>query len=179
MSKQRNLRQRLSLQNQNLQKNKLKEVLENDDNDNEEEKEVVEEEDVLKNFSEQQRKKEKEEEAKKYLKPIKEEEDPLKYFDKKKSKEAEDEDPLFFIKESEERPSDDLPKTMGIMISEPMTEKTLIEKLNNDDFPDILLPSKSRSNQYTHEERKKKMEKRFKTSLRLTFHTWLSCTSNP
>ena len=168
MSKQRNLRQRLSLQNQNLQKNKLKEVLENDDNDNEEEKEVVEEEDVLKNFSEQQRKKEKEEEAKKYLKPIKEEEDPLKYFDKKKSKEAEDEDPLFFIKESEERPSDDLPKTMGIMISEPMTEKTLIEKLNNDDFPDILLPSKNRSNLYTHEERKKKMEKRFKTSLRLT-----------
>ena len=168
MNKQKNFRQRLSLQN-SLHKSKLNEELDDNDNKNEEVKEVAEEEDVLKNFSQQQRKKEKEEEAKKYLKPIIEEEDPLNYFEKKKAKEAEDEDPLFFIKESEERPIDDLPKTMGIMISEEITEKTLAEKIKNDDIPDIILPGKSRSNQqYTHEERKKKMEKRFKTSLRLT-----------
>ena len=159
--KNKDFRKRLSLQNQNLGKNKLNEVLENMGLDKpEEEKEVTEEEDPLKYFSQQQRKKEKEEEAKKYLKPILEEEDPLKYFEKNKEKEAEDEDPLKFVKNKEEKASDSLPKIMGTMISEELNEKSLSEKIKNNDIPV--------SEKYTMEERKKKMEKRYKTSLRLS-----------
>ena len=56
--KNKDFRKRLSLQNQNLGKNKLNEVLENMGLDKpEEEKEVTEEEDPLKYFSQQQRKK--------------------------------------------------------------------------------------------------------------------------
>ena len=172
MNKLKNFRQRLSLQNQNLSKNKLKEVLDDDDNKKEEKKEITEEEedeDVLKNFSQQEKKRKKEEEAKKYLKPILEEDDPLNYFDKKKSKEAEDKDPLLFLKESEEIYIDDLPKTKGILISEEISEKTLSEKIRNDEIPDeIVIEKKNESSQLTHEERKKKMEKRFNTSLRLS-----------
>ena len=168
--KTQDFRKRLSLQNQNLGKNKLDKVLENMGLDKpEDEKEVTEEEDPLKFFSQQQKKKEKEEEAKKYLKPIIEEEDPLNFFDKKKIKEAEDEDPLNFVKKKEEKASDDLPKTMGIMISEQMNEKSLSEKIKNNDLPEELnINKKAASSKYSVEERKKKMEKRYKTSLRLS-----------
>ena len=167
-NKQKNLRKRLSLQNKNLKNNKLDEMAENMGLDKlEEEKEFPEEVDHLKIFSEQQRKKEKEEEAKKYLKPIIEEEDPLKYFEKNKAKEAEDEDPINFIKEKEELMSYSLPKMLGI-ISE-FNEDNLAEKINKRDIPEeINIEKKPEKEKYSMEERKKKMEKRYKTSLRLT-----------
>ena len=168
--KAKDFRKRLSLQNQNLGLNKLNEVLENVGlNKREEEKEVTEEEDPLKYFSQQQRKKEKEEETKKYLKTIKEEEDPLKYFEKQKGKDAEDEDPLKFVKEKEEKASDSLPKILGIMISEELNEKTLSEKIKNNDMPEeLIIDKKTQSDNYTVDERRKKLEKRVKTSLRLS-----------
>ena len=133
----------------------------------EEEKEVTDEIDHLKIFSEEQRKKEKEEEAKKYLKPIIEEEDPLKYFEKNKAKEAEDEDPINFIKEKEELMSYSLPKMLGI-INE-LNEEALAEKINKRDIPqEINIEKKPEKEKYSMEERKKKLEKRYKTSLRLT-----------
>ena len=134
--KAKDFRKRLSLQNQNVGKNKLNDVLGNMGLDKpEEEKEVTEEEDPLKYFSQQQRKKEKEEEAKKYLKPILEEEDPLKYFDKKKAKEAEDEDPLNFVKKKTDNEYDIVPKMLGI-ISEELDENILAEKIKNNDIPE-------------------------------------------
>ena len=167
-NKQKNLRKRLSLQNKNLKNNKLDEMAENMGLDKvEEEKEVTDEIDHLKIFSEEQRKKEKEEEAKKYLKPIIEEEDPLKYFEKNKAKEAEDEDPINFIKEKEELMSYSLPKMLGI-INE-LNEEALAEKINKRDIPqEINIEKKPEKENYSMEERKKKIEKRYKTSLRLT-----------
>lgn len=167
-NKQKNLRKRLSLQNKNLKNNKLDEMAENMGLDKvEEEKEVTDEIDHLKIFSEEQRKKEKEEEAKKYLKPIIEEEDPLKYFEKNKAKEAEDEDPINFIKEKEELMSYSLPKMLGI-INE-LNEEALAEKINKRDIPqEINIEKKPEKENYSMEERKKKLEKRYKTSLRLT-----------
>ena len=167
-NKQKNLRKRLSLQNQNLKSNKLDEIAEKGESDKvEEEKEFTDEVDHLKIFSEQQKKKKKEEEAKKYLKPILEEDDPLKYFEKNKAKEAEDEDPLNFMKKKEELMSDSLPKMLGI-ISE-FNENELAEKIKNNDIPEEIHIEKKQENQkYSMEERKKKMEKRYKTSLRLT-----------
>ena len=167
-NKQKNLRKRLSLQNKNLKNNKLDEMAENMGLDKvEEEKEVTDEIDHLKIFSEEQRKKEKEEEAKKYLKPILEEEDPLKYFEKNKAKEAEDEDPINFIKEKEELMSYSLPKMLGI-INE-LNEEALAEKINKRDIPqEINIEKKPEKEKYSMEERKKKLEKRYKTSLRLT-----------
>ena len=167
-NKQKNLRKRLSLQNKNLKNNKLDEMTENMGLDKvEEEKEVTDEIDHLKIFSEEQRKKEKEEEAKKYLKPIIEEEDPLKYFEKNKAKEAEDEDPINFIKEKEELMSYSLPKMLGI-INE-LNEEALAEKINKRDIPqEINIEKKPEKEKYSMEERKKKLEKRYKTSLRLT-----------
>ena len=167
-NKQKNLRKRLSLQNKNLKNNKLDEMAENMGLDKvEEEKEVTDEIDHLKIFSEEQRKKEKEEEAKKYLKPIIEEEDPLKYFEKNKAKEAEDEDPINFIKEKEELMSYSLPKMLGI-INE-LNEEALAEKINKRDIhQEINIEKKPEKEKYSMEERKKKLEKRYKTSLRLT-----------
>ena len=167
-NKQKNLRKRLSLQNKNLKNNKLDEMAENMGLDKvEEEKEITDEIDHLKIFSEEQRKKEKEEEAKKYLKPIIEEEDPLKYFEKNKAKEAEDEDPINFIKEKEELMSYSLPKMLGI-INE-LNEEALAEKINKRDIPqEINIEKKPEKEKYSMEERKKKLEKRYKTSLRLT-----------
>ena len=167
-NKQKNLRKRLSLQNQNLKSNKLDEITGKGESDKvEEEKESIDEVDHLKIFSEQQRKKKKDEEAKKYLKPILEEDDPLKYFEKNKAKEAEDEDPLNFMKKKEELMSDSLPKMLGI-ISE-FNENDLAEKIKNNDIPEEINIEKKQENQkYSMEERKKKMEKRYKTSLRLT-----------
>ena len=167
-NKQKNLRKRLSLQNKNLKNNKLDEMAENMGLDKvEEEKEVTDEIDHLKIFSEEQREKEKEEEAKKYLKPIIEEEDPLKYFEKNKAKEAEDEDPINFIKEKEELMSYSLPKMLGI-INE-LNEEALAEKINKRDIPqEINIEKKPEKEKYSMEERKKKLEKRYKTSLRLT-----------
>ena len=167
-NKQKNLRKRLSLQNQNLKSNKLDEITGKGESDKvEEQKESTDEVDHLKIFSEQQRKKKKDEEAKKYLKPILEEDDPLKYFEKNKAKEAEDEDPLNFMKKKEELMSDSLPKMLGI-ISE-FNENDLAEKIKNNDIPEEIHIEKKQENQkYSMEERKKKMEKRYKTSLRLT-----------
>ena len=167
-NKQKNLRKRLSLQNQNLRNNKLNEIAENMGLDKaEEENDVTDEIDHLKIFKEEQRKKEKEEEAKKYLKPIIEEEDPLKYFEKNKAKEAEDEDPINFIKEKEELMSYSLPKMLGI-INE-LNEEALAEKINKRDIPqEINIEKKPEKEKYSMEERKKKLEKRYKTSLRLT-----------
>ena len=167
-NKQKNLRKRLSLQNQNLRNNKLNEIAENMGLDKaEEENDVTDEIDHLKIFKEEQRKKEKEEEAKKYLKPILEEDDPLKYFEKNKAKEAEDEDPLNFMKKKEELMSDSLPKMLGIISD--FNENTLAEKIKNNDIPEeINIEKKQENEKYSMEERKKKMEKRYKTSLRLT-----------
>ena len=172
-AKAKNLRKRLSLQNKNLGSNKLSEMAANmglEKVEEEEEKEVTQEEDPLKYFSQQQRKKEKEEEAKKYLKPIIEEEDPLKFFDKNNEKLAEDEDPEKYLKKKEEKASDYLPKMMGKMISEEVNEKYLVERINNNDLPEELNIGKTKSDasKYSLEERKKKMEKRAKTSLRLS-----------
>ena len=165
MSKKlRDFRKRLSLQNHNLGKNKLNEKaekmgLENFADDNEPD---VEEEDTLKNWK-------KEEEAKKYLNPIAEEDDPLKFFDRQKAKEAEDEDPLLYMKSKEENPSDLIPKIMGVMISEELDEKALNEKIKAHLLPDQINIEKNTVNKkYTMEERKKKMEKRYKTSMRLS-----------
>ena len=165
MSKKlRDFRKRLSLQNHNLGKNKLNEKaekmgLENLADDNEPE---IEEEDTLKNWK-------KEEEAKKYLNPIAEEENPLKFFDRQKAKEAEDEDPLLYMKSKEENPSDLIPKIMGVMISEELDEKALNEKIKAHLLPDQINIEKNTVNKkYTMEERKKKMEKRYKTSMRLS-----------
>ena len=165
MSKKlRDFRKRLSLQNHNLGKNKLNEKaekmgLENLADDNEPD---VEEEDTLKNWK-------KEEEAKKYLNPIAEEDDPLKFFDRQKAKEAEDEDPLLYMKSKEENPSDLIPKIMGVMISEELDEKALNEKIKAHLLPDQINIEKNTVNKkYTMEERKKKMEKRYKTSMRLS-----------
>ena len=167
-NKQKNLRKRLSLQNQNLRNNKLNEIAENMGLDKaEEENDVTDEIDHLKIFKEEQRKKEKEEEAKKYLKPILEEDDPLKYFEKNKAKEAEDEDPLNFMKKKEELMSDSLPKMLGIISD--FNENTLAEKIKNNDIPEeINIEKKPEKEKYSMEERKKKLEKRYKTSLRLT-----------
>ena len=165
MSKKlRDFRKRLSLQNHNLGKNKLNEKaekmgLENLADDNEPD---VEEEDTLKNWK-------KEEEAKKYLNPIAEEEDPLKFFDRQKAKEAEDEDPLLYMKSKDENASDLIPKIMGVMISEELDEKALNEKIKAHLLPDQINIEKNTVNKkYTMEERKKKMEKRYKTSMRLS-----------
>jgi hypothetical protein len=165
MSKKlRDFRKRLSLQNHNLGKNKLNEKaekmgLENLADDNEPD---IEEEDTLKNWK-------KEEEAKKYLNPIAEEDDPLKFFDRQKAKEAEDEDPLLYMKSKEENPSDLIPKIMGVMISEELDEKALNEKIKAHLLPDQINIEKNTVNKkYTMEERKKKMEKRYKTSMRLS-----------
>ena len=165
MSKKlRDFRKRLSLQNHNLGKNKLNEKaekmgLENLADDNEPD---IEEEDTLKNWK-------KEEEAKKYLNPIAEEDDPLKFFDRQKAKEAEDEDPLLYMKSKEENPSDLIPKIMGLMISEELDEKALNEKIKAHLLPDQINIEKNTVNKkYTMEERKKKMEKRYKTSMRLS-----------
>ena len=165
MSKKlRDFRKRLSLQNHNLGKNKLNEKaekmgLENLADDNEPD---VEEEDTLKNWK-------KEEEAKKYLNPIAEEDDPLKFFDRQKAKEAEDEDPLLYMKSKEENASDLIPKIMGVMISEELDEKALNEKIKAHLLPDQINIEKNTVNKkYTMEERKKKMEKRYKTSMRLS-----------
>ena len=167
-NKQKNLRKRLSLQNKNLKNNKLDEMAENMGLDKvEEEKELTDEVDHLKIFSEQQRKKEKEEEAKKYLKPIIEEEDALNFFEKNKAKEAEDQDPLNFIREKEELMSYSLPKMLGI-INE-FNEDDLAKKIINRDIPEeINIEKKPEKEKYSMEERKKKLEKRYKTSLRLT-----------
>ena len=167
-NKQKNLRKRLSLQNKNLKNNKLDEMAENMGLDKvEEEKEVTDEIDHLKIFSEEQRKKEEEKKKKKYLKPILEEEDPLKYFEKNKAKEAEDEDPINFIKEKEELMSYSLPKMLGI-INE-LNEEALAEKINKRDIPqEINIEKKPEKEKYSMEERKKKLEKRYKTSLRLS-----------
>ena len=73
------------------------------------------------------------------------------------------------MKSKEENPSDLIPKIMGVMISEELDEKALNEKIKAHLLPDQINIEKNTVNKkYTMEERKKKMEKRYKTSMRLS-----------
>ena len=79
--KAKDLRKRLSLQNQNLGLNKLNQMLSNMGMEQrEEEKEVTEEEDPLKYFSQQQKKKEKRRRSQKIFKTHIRRRRPIKIF---------------------------------------------------------------------------------------------------
>ena len=158
-------RQRLSLQNQNLVRNQLNLVIENIKK--EEEAEVTKEEDPLKYFSQQLRKKEKEKERLKYLKTIKEEDDPLKYFENNENKEEEELDPLKFVKENEEALNDnDEPKVLGNLALH--DEEKLAEAIKNNDIPEEIIINKKEEKENAVEEKQKKMHKRMKTALKLS-----------
>ena len=135
-------RQRLSLQNQNLVRNQLNLVIEKVKK--EEEEEVTKEEDPLKFFSQQLRKKEKEQERQKYLKTIKEEDDPLKYFENNEEKGKEELDPLKFVKENEELNPDNEPKVLGNLALH--DEKKLAEAIKNNDIPEEIVINKPEKN---------------------------------
>ena len=131
-------RQRLSLQNQNLVRNQLNLVIEN--LKKEEEQEVTKEEDPLKYFSQQLRKQEKEKEREKYLKTIKEEEDPLKFFENNENKEEKELDPLKFVKKNEELNETDEPKVLGNLALH--DEEKLAEAIKNNDIPEEIIINK-------------------------------------
>ena len=161
-------RQRLSLQNQNLVRNQLNLVIEN--LKKEEEVEVTKEEDPLKYFSQQLRKKEKENERQKYLKPISEEEDPLKYFEHNENKGENELDPLKFVKKNEELNADNEPKVLGNLALH--DEAKLAEAIKNNDIPEEIIVKKQKK---TNEgDKQKKMQKRMKTALRLSSHGGLA-----
>ena len=155
-------RQRLSLQNQNLVRNQLNLLVEK--YKKEEEEEVTQEEDPLKFFSQQLRKKKKEEERQKYLKEIKEEDDPLKFFEHNENKEETELDPLKFVKKSEELNETDEPKVLGNLALH--DEEKLAEAIKNNDIPEeIIVKKKENQNEG---DKQKKMQKRMKTALRLS-----------
>ena len=155
-------RQRLSLQNQNLVRNQLNLLVEK--YKKEEEEEVTQEEDPLKFFSQQLRKKKKEEERQKYLKEIKEEDDPLKFFEHNENKEETELDPLNFVKKSEELNETDEPKVLGNLALH--DEEKLAEAIKNNDIPEeIIVKKKENQNEG---DKQKKMQKRMKTALRLS-----------
>ena len=155
-------RQRLSLQNQNLVRNQLNLLVEK--YKKEEEAEVTQEEDPLKFFSQQLRKKKKEEERQKYLKEIKEEDDPLKFFEHNENKEETELDPLKFVKKSEELNETDEPKVLGNLALH--DEEKLAEAIKNNDIPEeIIVKKKENQNEG---DKQKKMQKRMKTALRLS-----------
>ena len=156
----KNKRARLSLQNRDLVRNQLNLAIMNMGIKQEEE-EVKEEDDPLKFFSQQQRKKEKEEEAKKYLHPIAEEDDPLKFFDKNDNEEKEL-DPFKYLKKENEEES---PKVLGNLAKH--DEKKLAEAIINNDMPEEITVQKKKE-RANSSDRKKKMEKRLKTALRLS-----------
>ena len=149
-------RQRLSLQNRDLVRNQLNLVIEKVKK--EEEEEVTKEEDPLKYFSQQLRKKEKEQERQKYLKTIKEEDDHLKYFENNEEKGKEELDPLKFVKENEELNPDNEPKVLGNLALH--GEKKLAEAIKNNDIPEEIVINKP-------EKKKKTLHKNLKTSVRL------------
>ena len=155
-------RQRLSLQNQNLVRNQLNLLVEK--YKKEEEEEVTQEEDPLKFFSQQLKKKKKEEERQKYLKEIKEEDDPLKFFEHNENKEETELDPLNFVKKSEELNETDEPKVLGNLALH--DEEKLAEAIKNNDIPEeIIVKKKENQNEG---DKQKKMQKRMKTALRLS-----------
>ena len=163
-------RQRLSLQNQNLVRNQLNLVIENIKK--EEEAEVTKEEDPLKYFSQQLRKKEKEKERLKYLKTIKEEDDPLKYFENNENTEKEELDPLKFVKENEALSDNDEPKVLGNLALH--DEEKLTEAIKNNDIPEEIIINKKEEKENAVEEKQKKMHKRMKTALKLSSEGGLS-----
>ena len=168
-------RQRLSLQNRDLVRNQLNLVIENKKKE-EEEREVTKEEDPLKYFSQQLRKKEKEEERKrkeeerkKYLHPIKEEEDPLKFFEHNTENKDETElDPLKYVKKSQEINADinQEPKVLGELALH--DEEKLAEAIKNNDIPEEIIVNKHEDERSNSEEKKKKFQTRLKTALRLS-----------
>ena len=160
-------RQRLSLQNQNLVRNQLNLVIEN--LKKEEEQEVTKEEDPLKYFSQQLRKQEKEKEREKYLKTIKEEEDPLKFFENNENKEETELDPLKFVKKNEELNENAEPKVLGSLALH--DEEKLAEAIKNNDIPEEIVVNKQENK--NEGEKQKKLQKRMKTALRLSNHKGL------
>ena len=171
-------RQRLSLQNRDLVRNQLNLVIENIKQ--EEEREVTQEEDPLKYFSQQLRKKEKEEERKrkeeerkKYLHPIKEEEDPLKFFEHNTENKDETElDPLKYVKKSQEINADinQKPKVLGELAlhdEEKLAEK-LAEAIKNNDIPEEIIVNKHEDERSNSEEKKKRFKTKLVTALRLS-----------
>ena len=160
-------RQRLSLQNQNLVRNQLNLVIENIKK--EEEAEVTKEEDPLKYFSQQLRKKEKEKERLKYLKTIKEEDDPLKYFENNENTEKEELDPLKFVKENEALSDNDEPKVLGNLALH--DEEKLTDAIKNNDIPEEIIINKQENE--NEGDKQKKLQKRMKTALRLSNHRGL------
>ena len=170
-------RQRLSLQNRDLVRNQLNLVIENiKREEEEEEREVTQEEDPLKYFSQQLRKKEKEEERKrkeeerkKYLHPIQEEEDPLKFFEHNTENKDETElDPLKYVKKSQEINADinQEPKVLGELALH--DEEKLAEAIKNNDIPEEIIVNKHEDERSNSEEKKKKFQTRLKTALRLS-----------
>lgn len=162
----KNKRQRLSLQNRDLVRNQLNIVIDNMGMKPEDEPEVTEEEDPLKFFSQQERKKKKEEEAKKYLLPISEEEDPLKYFEQQKETEEKEQDPLKFVKKSdEENPAEQ--KVLGKLALH--DEEKLAEAIKNNDIPEeIVIKKKEEGSNSQEKNKEQKMVKRMKTALRFS-----------
>lgn len=164
-------RQRLSLQNRDLVRNQLNLVI---DKIKEEEKEVTKEEDPLKFFSQQLKKQEKEKERQKYLQSIKEEDDPLKFFEQnKETKEEAEQDPLKYVKENEqiiEEVSNE-PKILGNLALH--DEKKLAEAIINNDIPEEIIINKQEDKNKNIEDKEKKMKKRMNTALRLTSHKGL------
>ena len=157
-------RQRLSLQNQSLVRNQLNLVIDNIKK--EEEAKVNKEEDPLKYFSQQLREKEKEKEKLKYLKTIKEEDDPLKYFEQKEKKEEKELDPLKFVKENEEINDNNEPKVLGNLALH--DEEKLAEAIKNNDIPEEIIINKQEKKEMKVEDKHIKMHKRMKTSIKLS-----------
>lgn len=157
-------RQRLSLQNRDLVRNQLNFVI---DKIKEEDKEVTEEEDYLGNFR-------KEKEKEKYLLSIKEEVDPLKFFDHNKEiKEEPEQDPLNYIKENEgiiEEESNE-PKVLGNLALH--DEQKLAEAIINNDIPEEIVINRQKNKENNIVDKEKKMKKRMNTALRLTCHKQL------
>jgi hypothetical protein len=169
-------RQRLSLQNRDLVRNQLNLVIENIKREEEEEREVTKEEDQLKYFSKKLRKKEKEEERKrkeeerkKYLHPIKEEEDPLKFFEHNTENKDETElDPLKYVKKSQEINADinQEPKVLGELALH--DEEKLAEAIKNNDIPEEIIVNKHEDERSNSEEKKKRFKTKLVTALRLS-----------
>ena len=154
-------RNRMSLQNQDLLRNNLNLVIENNKKEVEE---VTQEEDPLKFFSQQEKKKKKEEEAKKYLLPITEEEDPLKFFDQQ-NKTEEAQDPLKFLK------NEQVDQGENILNLEKHDEEKLAEAIKNNELPEeVVVKKKENEAKEPHAEKTKaqKMARRMKTAQRLS-----------
>ena len=159
-------RQRLSLQNRDLVRNQLNLVIENKKKEEEEEMEVTEEEDHLKNFRDQEERKRKEEERKKYLHPIDEVEDPLKFFEH--NKDETEFDPLKYVKKIEEI-NPDINQEPKVLLELPLhDEEKLAEAIRNNDIPEEIIVNKPKHVRSNSEEEKRKFIIKMKTALRLS-----------